>query len=207
MTNRTARWIALVTTTVLIGGGWWARKNPTAFRYSARWIVKLPHPLITRERLHAILTPRAGERVLEIGPGTGYYSVSIAKWLAPDGQLDILDVGQEFLDDTVRAAAQQGLHNVVPTQGDARRLPYPNDTFDAACMMTVLGEIPDREMALREVARVLKPGGRLVVGEFVFDVDWVSSRALAVTARAADLRYEQRSGSALGYFALLRNES
>ena len=124
MANRIARCVALVAIAVLIGGGWWTRRNPTAFRYSARWIVKLPHPLITRGRLRAVLAPRAGERILEIGPDTGYYTVSIAEWLAPDGQVDVLDIGQEFLDHTVLAAAERGLHNVVPTQGDARLLPH-----------------------------------------------------------------------------------
>ena len=207
MPTRPARWIAVVVGATLVGGVWWTRKNPTAFRYSARWIIQLPHPLITRGRLRDVLAPRAGERVLEIGPGTGYYTISIAEWLSPDGQLDVFDIGQEFLDHTVRAAAERGLRNVVPTQGDARQLPYRDATFDAACMMTVLGEIPDQEAALRELRRVLKAGGRLVVGEFVLDVDWVSSRALAAMARSAGLRYERRSGSPLGYFALLLTEA
>lgn len=207
MPVRTTRWIALVAGAALIGGGWWTRNYPTAFRYSARWILDLPKPLITRERLHGFLAPRVGERVLEIGPGTGYYTLSLARWLAPDGQVDVLDIHQEFLDHTVRAAAEQGLHNVVPTQGDARRLPYPDATFDAACKFTVLGEIPDQQTALRELSRVLKPGGRLVVGEYVLDVDWVSSRALAIAAEAVGLHYEQRIGSPLGYFAMLRPAS
>lgn len=204
MATHVVRWAALATGVALVGGGWWARRNPTAFRYSARWIIELPHPMITRGRLRGVLAPQAGERILEIGPGTGYYSVAVAEWLAPNGQLDVFDIHQEFLDHTVRAAAERGLHNVVPTQGDARRLPYLDATFDAACMMTVLGEIPDQQTALRELRRVLKPGGRLVIGEFVFDVDWITSRALASTARSAGLRYEQRTGSPLGYFALLR---
>jgi len=59
--------------------------------------------------------------------------------------------------------------NITPTRSDARELPYEDDSFDAAYLVAVLGEIPDQNAALRELARVLKPGGRLVVGELVGD--------------------------------------
>lgn len=203
--NRITQLIALGAGAALIWSTWWVRNNPTALRYSARLVVQLPHPLITRKRLYGVLDPRAGERVLEIGPGTGYYSVPMAQWLGPSGQLEVLDVHQEFLDHTVRAAIERGLRNVVPTRGDARQLPYPDATFDAVCMIATLGEIPDQEAALREVARVLKPDARLVVGEYLADVDWVSPRALARRGQNAGLRYQRRSGTPLGYFALLRN--
>ena len=60
---------------------WW-RKNPSACPYSQRFWVQAPHPVITRERLLEVLAPSPGERVLEIGPGTGYYSLDVAPRLA-----------------------------------------------------------------------------------------------------------------------------
>src|SRR3954464_9048766 len=56
---------------------WW-RKNPSACPYNQRFWVQAPHPLITRARLREALAPRPGERMLEIGPGTGYYSLPVA---------------------------------------------------------------------------------------------------------------------------------
>ena len=103
----------------------------------------------------------------------------------------------------MRRASDRGLGNITPTQGDARELPYPDDTFDAAYLTAVLGEIPDQEAALRELARVLKPSGRLVVGELFGDPHWVSPRKLQQRGEAAGLRFERRAGSPLGYFALL----
>ena len=70
--------------------------------------------------------------------------------------------------------------------------------------MTVLGEIPDQDAALRELRRVLKPTGRLVVGELAVDPHVVFPGALERRAQAAGLRVEHRDGSALGYFARLR---
>jgi ubiquinone/menaquinone biosynthesis C-methylase UbiE len=66
-----------------------------------------------------------------------------------------------LLDHTLSRARERDLQNITPTQGDARRLPYANASFDAAYLVAVLGEIPDQEAALRELARVHTPGGRL----------------------------------------------
>src|SRR4051812_16546898 len=144
---------------------WW-RRHPSACPYGQRFWVEAPHPLITRRRLHVILEPRPGERILEIGPGTGYYTLDLADATGPDGAVEVLDVQQEMLDHTIRRARERGLWNVNANQGDAQGLPY-DDGFDAVVLITVLGEIPDQDAALREVARVLRPGGRLVVGELL----------------------------------------
>jgi ubiquinone/menaquinone biosynthesis C-methylase UbiE len=87
----------------------WAAVRPTAFPYFARSILDLPRPLVTRGRLLAILDPVPGERMLEIGPGTGYYTVPVAARLEPEGILDILDIRQRFLDHTVERASRRGI--------------------------------------------------------------------------------------------------
>ena len=181
---------------------WW-RKHPSACPYGQRFWVEAPHPLITRARLRRVLDPKPGERVLEVGPGTGYYTLDVADWVAPGGRLDIFDLQQEMLDHTMRRAGERGLTNVTATRGDARDLPYPDASFDAAYLITVLGEIPDQGAALRELARVLKPGGRLVVGELFGDPHWVSPRRLSQRAEAAGLTFTQRAGTPFGYFSRL----
>lgn len=182
---------------------WW-RKNPSACPYGLRFFVELPHPFITRTRLREILAPRPGYRILEVGPGTGYYALHTARWVEPGGRLDVLDLQQEMLDHVVRRAKRSGIENVVPARGDAQRLPYPDGSFDAAYLTVVLGEIPDQERALRELRRVLKPNGRLVVGEVFPDFHMVPLGALRGRAEAAGLRFERRIGGPLGYFASFR---
>src|SRR3712207_3777832 len=149
----------LVVVAALAGFAFWWRRNPSACPYGLRFFVGLPHPFITRARLREILTPEPGERVLEVGPGAGYYALPVARWLEPGGTLDVLDVQQKMLDSVARRAAGAGITNVIPTQADAQALPYPDVSFDAAYLTLVLGEIPDQEQALRELRRVLKPGG------------------------------------------------
>jgi ubiquinone/menaquinone biosynthesis C-methylase UbiE len=183
---------------------WWWRKNPSACPYGQRFWVEAPHPLITRPRLREILEPQAGERLLEIGPGTGYYTLDLASWVGDHGAVEIFDIQQEMLDHTLRRAREAGLWNVNPTRGDAQELGFEDASFDAAILITTLGEIPDQDAALRQIARVLKPGGRLIVGELFGDPHMVTLGSLQQRAEAAGLRFERRVGPKLGYFARFR---
>jgi ubiquinone/menaquinone biosynthesis C-methylase UbiE len=197
MRARTALTLAGLAT---LAGALWARTHPSACPYAARSLL-LPRPLITRERLLAVLEPAAGERMLELGPGTGHYSLEVAPRL-DGGTLAVFDLQQEMLDHLMRDATSRGISNIEPTQGDARTLPYPDATFDAAFLVTVLGEIPDPGTALAEVRRVLKPGGRLVVGELALgDPHYVSPRRLRELTKSAGLEFERQAGPWLGYFA------
>jgi ubiquinone/menaquinone biosynthesis C-methylase UbiE len=199
-----ARRIGLLGGAALLGAALWWRRNPSACPYSQRFWVEAPHPFITRERLREILEPSPGERLLEVGPGTGYYALPVAEWVAPGGRLDVLDVQQEMLDHTLRRAAEQDIHNITPARADARELPYPDDSFDGAYLVTVLGEIPDQDAALRELRRVVKPAGRIVVGELFGDPHMVTHGALARRAEAAGLRVDRRLGGALWHFTRLQ---
>ncbi len=147
------------------------------------------------------ISAQPGERVLEVGPGTGCYALEVARWIAPDGNLDVLDLQQEMLDHTMRRASERRIANIVPTRGDAQALPYPDATFDVAYLAATLGEIPDQDAALRELRRVLKPGGRLVVGESLPDPHMVTFDSLLSRAEEAGFRFERPLGRKFGYFA------
>ena len=73
---------------------WW-RKNPSACPYGQRFWVEAPHPIITRDRLRSVLRPLPGERILEVGVGTGYYSLDLAEWIGPEGTLELFE--QRFI--------------------------------------------------------------------------------------------------------------
>jgi ubiquinone/menaquinone biosynthesis C-methylase UbiE len=191
-----------------IGGGvlaaalWW-RRNPSACPYSQRFWVEAPHPLITRDRLRAVLRPRLGERILELGVGTGYYSLDLAEWVGPSGRIELFDIQQEMLDHVMARASERELGNLTPTRGDGRSLPYADESMDAVVLTAVLGEIPDRESAMTEIARVLRPGGRLVVGELFGDPHFTAPRTVQRLGEAAGLFCKERSGPWVGSFTRL----
>jgi ubiquinone/menaquinone biosynthesis C-methylase UbiE len=186
-----------------LGAALWWRKNPSACPYGQRFWVEAPHPVITRERLREVLQPAAGERILEIGPGVGYYTLDLAEWVGSEGTIEIFDLQQEFLDHTMGRAAERNLANLVPTQGDATDLPYEDDSIDAVVLTAVLGEIPDPGAALREIARVLRPDGRLVVGELFGDPHFTTQASLKRQATEAGLSWQRCSGYWFAYFARL----
>ena len=188
----------------LAGAALYWRKNPSACPYGGRIFLELPRPIITTARLHEILAPAPGERLLEIGPGTGHYTVDVARELGPSGVLEAFDKQPKMLDQTMRRAHRAGLTNVVPTPGDARMLPYADDHFDGAFLVTVLGEIPMLDQALAELHRVVRHDGRVVVGELFGDPHMVGYSRLVDRAVRLDLQPNERIGGRLGYFARFR---
>jgi ubiquinone/menaquinone biosynthesis C-methylase UbiE len=187
----------------LAGGALWWRRNPSAMPYWQRFFVELPHPGITRERLIDVLEPGPKERLLEVGPGTGYYALTIAERL-DGGRLEVYDLQKEMVDHVMRLAGERGLKNVTGWTGDAQEMLFEDNRFDGAYLILVLGEIPDQDLALKELVRVVKPGGRVVVGEFALDPHYVTFGSLRERAERAGLEFERRVGGALAYFARFR---
>ena len=180
------------------------RKNPSACPYGSRIFLELPRPIITTARLHDILAPSPGERLLEVGPGTGYYTVGVAREIGPNGVLEAFDIQLKMLDHTLRRTQQAGLTNIVPRLGDAHMLPYAENHFDGAFLVTVLGEIPMQDQALAELHRVVRHDGRVVVGELFGDPYMVGYSRLVDRAVRFDLQPDERIGGRLGYFARFR---
>lgn len=109
-----------------------------------------------RTRTRRRLGPRPGERVLDLAAGTAVSTVELARsgaWC----------VACDFSQGMLAAGAQREVPKVV---GDAMNLPFADETFDAVTISYGLRNIHDFRAGLREMARVTKPGGRLVVNEF-----------------------------------------
>jgi SAM-dependent methyltransferase len=177
----------------------WSRRTPGPIPAALRWVLRVPHPA---GPLRRALQPAPGERVLEVGPGLGQNAVQVAEWVTSNGRVDILDVQREMLDATLSRAGQRGVANITATLADENAVfPYGDATFDTAYLNSVLGEIPDPAFALSELHRVLRPGGRLVVGEVALDPDFVSWSRLQSLAAAAGFRLDKREGQRFVYFA------
>lgn len=113
-----------------------------------------------------LLTLAPGERVLELGCGTGVFLPSLAAAVGPAGQVVGLDHNPGFLEEARQRVEAAGASAVVSFEAaDAMRLPYPAASFDAVHVERVLMHLEDPDAALREVRRVLKPGGRFVAAE------------------------------------------
>jgi ubiquinone/menaquinone biosynthesis C-methylase UbiE len=144
------------------------------FSYRLRWLLENPirrfvHPLgptVDRFRI------REGTAVLELGPGSGYFTAEAASRAGAGGRLICVDIRPEnarFLKRRLDRERVESAHVIV---GDAQGLPLRDGSLDGAFLVTVLGEIPDRSRALGELRRTLKPGGVLSITESLPDPDY-----------------------------------
>lgn len=182
------------------------RSSPQPMSFTLRWVLLLPRFGHSPRRLLKLLQPEPGEHVLDVGAGVGVHAIPIARALG-HGTLVAVDVQPRMTDELSRRARRYRIATIEALTSDARQLPYADHIFDAACLVSVLGELTDRAAALAELRRVLKGRGRLVVGEMILDPDFVSQRELTELAEKAGFAVEEIVGSRLSYLMLLRPAS
>ena len=158
--------------------------------------------LIRPETIADRLELRADMRVIEVGPGSGYFSREIARRL-PAGRLELLDLQPEMLEKARRTLAGRHSCAIGYTAADAcRPLSFPAASFDRVLLVAVLGELPDRPAALAEFRRILRPGGMLAVHEHLPDPDMIGFVRLRGLIEPAGFGLTARYGRRWNYTAL-----
>lgn len=112
---------------------------------------------------------RPGERVVDVGSGAGMDSLIAARKVAPGGQVVGVDMTPAMLEKARRAAAETDLDTVEFRQGYGEDLPVPDGWADVVISNGVLNLMPDKNAALKEMARVLKPTGRLQIADILVE--------------------------------------
>ncbi|MDB3925908.1 bifunctional demethylmenaquinone methyltransferase/2-methoxy-6-polyprenyl-1,4-benzoquinol methylase UbiE [Porticoccaceae bacterium] len=110
---------------------------------------------------------RPGHHVLDIAGGTGDLAAKFSKIVGPEGTVVLADINDSMLKVGRDRLVDRGItDNVRFSQADAQYLPFPDNTFDVITIAFGLRNVTDKDMALRSMLRVLKPGGKLLVLEF-----------------------------------------
>ncbi|QFT56913.1 bifunctional demethylmenaquinone methyltransferase/2-methoxy-6-polyprenyl-1,4-benzoquinol methylase UbiE [Microbulbifer sp. THAF38] len=110
---------------------------------------------------------RPGQKILDIAGGTGDLTARFSRIVGASGQVVLADINESMLRVGRDRLLDRGIAgNVVPVQADAQYLPFPDNTFDCITIAFGLRNVTDKDLALRSMLRVLKPGGRLLVLEF-----------------------------------------
>lgn len=110
---------------------------------------------------------RKNNAVLDIAGGTGDLAARFAQLVGPEGRVVLADINESMLQVGRDKLLDEGrLGNIEFVQADAQYLPFPDDSFDCITIAFGLRNVTDKDLALRSMLRVLKPGGRLLVLEF-----------------------------------------
>ncbi len=150
---------------------------------------------------------RPGLRVADVGCGPGVLTLPIARAVAPGGEVVALDMQAKMLDRMRRRVDKAGVTNVHTVCAGAGDGQLPREYFDRAVLSTVLGEIPERVRALREIRDALKPGGYLVVAEVFGDPHYQFKRKVIQLAREAGLDPGETRGGLFAYTMRLYRRS
>ncbi len=124
-------------------------------------------PLASRDRFVGVGNPFAledihpGEAVLDLGCGAGFDAFVAAQFVGPGGRVAGVDLSPEMLAVAEAGRVENDLPQIEFREAAVEALPFPDASFDVALSNGVLNLIPDKPAALREIFRVLKPGGRL----------------------------------------------
>jgi len=147
------------------------RRLAAILEYQAEWLEGVPEPTIAsfagtgNPFIAGRLTP--GEHVVDVGCGAGIDSMIAAKMVGPTGRVVGVDMTPAMVQKAQHSAGHAGIRNVEFRQGLAESLPVPDACADVVISNGVLNLFPDKLAGLQEMARVLKPGGRLQIGDIL----------------------------------------
>jgi len=163
--------------------------------------IQPPEQLIERNGI------KKGMQVLDLGCGSGAFTTFIARAVGDKGKVYALDIQADMLkqlENKLSKPENNDIKNIKLIEGNAYELPFDDNSLDLVNMVTVLQEIPDRNRALQEVKRVLKPGGILAVTELFPDPDYPWKSTTVKLGNGAGFVVDDVSGNFFNYTVRFR---
>jgi len=155
-------------------------------------------------RTLALLDIQPGMRVLELGPGSGLFTIEAAQLAGDHGHLVGVDLEMAMLRPLQQVIHAADVTNVFLQAATAERLPLRDECFDIVLAVAVLPMVPDKHQALRELRRVLKPGGLLAVSEELVEPEYVPALVTRHWCQRAGFTLAAQILTAWWYMVLFR---
>lgn len=169
------------------------------------WLLEQDNPFTKTNRASVIvehLDLKPGMTVLDAGCGPGRLTIPLAKAIGSQGIVTALDLQQPMLQRVEEKARRDGLQNIQYLRAGIGEGKLLLSHYDRALLVTVLGEIPDREKALKELFAALKPGGILSITEVIFDPHFQRQSTVLKLAKQVGFREKKTIGSGISYIML-----
>ncbi len=187
---------------VIIGWRLSSRRRSLPCPVWLRWMVEMDNPFTKANQAAVIvrhLDLQPGMAVLDAGCGPGRLTLPVARAVGPQGTVVAMDIQAGMLSRVREKARVENLGNIRFVQAGVGEGKLQRNHFDRALLVTVLGEIPDREAALKEIHGALKPDGILSVTETVCDPHFQSRSKVTQIAVAAGFNEAAFFGNRLAF--------
>lgn len=161
-------------------------------------LIPLRNIFLSPKKLIQRLELKPDSSVLEVGPGPGYFSTAVAKHVSR-GTLTLADIQQEMLDWAKKRIGKKGLSNVSYHLCDGESFPFADNSFDVIFLITVLGEVENKEAYLKKFHRILKPDGILSISELAGDPDKIPAKELKNLLKGYGFKADKLYGNRWNY--------
>ncbi len=151
------------------------------------------------------LEAKPGMTFVEIGCGSGFYTIAVAKAIAPNGIVYAVDIQQGILDRLRARMDREGVENIIPVLADAEQeIPLEEEITDGVFSVTVIPEIQDPVEVIRKLKQFIKVNGIFADAELIMDPDYPLRRTMRKWCEAAGLVYERQLGNLIRYVMVFR---
>ncbi|MBM3706713.1 MAG: methyltransferase domain-containing protein [Actinobacteria bacterium] len=151
---------------------------------------------------------KEGMYILEVGCGSGAFTTFFARATGKSGRIFALDIQKNMLvqlERKLRKSENRDIGNIEIVHSDAHNMPFKDNFFDLAYMISVFQEIPDKVKTLSEIIRVLKTGGLLSISEFITDPDFPFRKTTIKQSCSGGFKLDGIFGKPWNYTIRFRN--
>lgn len=194
----------LVVIVVCLGWRFCSRKKSLPCPVWMIWLLDPPFFTKRTQNTVSLLNLSPGMKVLDAGCGPGRLSIPVAREIGPDGVVTAMDL-QEGMISTVRSRAEKAnISNIRYLNGGIGEGKLEKEYYDRVILITVLGEIPDRDRAMDEIFHALRPGGILLIEETIRDPHFQTQATVRQIAALYGFVEMSCTGSRFTYTMLLQ---